>query len=184
MQAGERAAFLVCRPAGHHASQDLAGGYCYLNKCRHRRAGASECRRSAGGTSGHRLSPWQRHATHLLPPIRRILYLAALPPAGKYAFLIGYERELGEGAGKGYTLNLPMPRGTRYAGWRRAPQIALNRIRAYAPEVLVVSPGVDRFDGDPIRGGHPEKPRLPRCRQVPCRVGSAHLFRHGRRLCH
>ncbi|GAC1310594.1 MAG: hypothetical protein NVSMB10_18430 [Steroidobacteraceae bacterium] len=29
--AGERAAFALCRPPGHHAARDLYGGYCFLN---------------------------------------------------------------------------------------------------------------------------------------------------------
>ena len=29
--AGERAAFALCRPPGHHAGADYLGGYCYLN---------------------------------------------------------------------------------------------------------------------------------------------------------
>lgn len=73
-------------------------------------------------------------------------------PQDEYPFLMGYDTELGEGAGKGYTLNLPMPRGTGYADWGPALQTALDRIRAYAPDVLVVSLGVDTFEGDPVGG--------------------------------
>jgi len=28
---GERAAFALCRPPGHHAASDMYGGYCFLN---------------------------------------------------------------------------------------------------------------------------------------------------------
>jgi acetoin utilization deacetylase AcuC-like enzyme len=28
---GQRAAYALCRPPGHHAGSDMAGGYCYLN---------------------------------------------------------------------------------------------------------------------------------------------------------
>ena len=28
---GERAAFALCRPPGHHAGKDYAGGYCFIN---------------------------------------------------------------------------------------------------------------------------------------------------------
>lgn len=31
VQAGERAAFALCRPPGHHAGHALYGGYCFLN---------------------------------------------------------------------------------------------------------------------------------------------------------
>ena len=28
---GEDAAYALCRPPGHHAYRDLAGGFCFLN---------------------------------------------------------------------------------------------------------------------------------------------------------
>ena len=31
MQQGEKCVFSLCRPPGHHASRDMAGGYCYMN---------------------------------------------------------------------------------------------------------------------------------------------------------
>src|SRR5690606_13805282 len=31
LQAGERAAFALCRPPGHHAGSDFMGGYCFIN---------------------------------------------------------------------------------------------------------------------------------------------------------
>lgn len=31
VRAGERSAFALCRPPGHHAHANIAGGYCYLN---------------------------------------------------------------------------------------------------------------------------------------------------------
>ena len=45
-----------------------------------------------------------------------------------------------------------LPRGTGYADWGLALQKALGRIRAYSPDVLVVSLGVDTFDGHPVGG--------------------------------
>src|SRR5829696_4890568 len=42
--AGDRAAFALCRPPGHHAGADYLGGYCYLNNA----AIAAEAARAAG----------------------------------------------------------------------------------------------------------------------------------------
>lgn len=66
--------------------------------------------------------------------------------------LMGYAAETGEGAGKGYSLNLLMPRGTDYGTWSQALAIALGRIRNHHPDVLVASLGVDTFAGDPVGG--------------------------------
>ena len=152
MQAGESAVFSVCRPAGHHASQDLAGGYCYLNNA----AISAQAHLNAGSSRVALLDIDYHHGngTQRIFYDRADVFFASLHcrPQDEYPFLMGYETEVGAGEGKGYNLNLPMPRGTDYAEWGKALQIALDRIVAYAPDVLVVSLGVDTFEGDPVGG--------------------------------
>ena len=65
---------------------------------------------------------------------------------------LGYADETGTGAGQGANLNLPLPRGTDYAAWAAALDHALQAIGAYGAQALVVSLGVDTFEGDPISG--------------------------------
>lgn len=152
MQAGESAVFSICRPAGHHASQDLAGGYCYLNNA----AIAAQAHLNAGARRVAMLDIDYHHGNGT----QRIFYDRAdvlfvslhCRPQDEYPFLTGYDTEVGVGAGKGYNLNLPMPRGTGYVQWGKALQLALKRIEDYAPDVLVVSLGVDTFEGDPVGG--------------------------------
>ena len=43
-----------------------------------------------------------------------------------------------------------MPPGTAYGVWGRALEDACRKIKAYKPDVLVVSLGVDAFKDDPI----------------------------------
>ncbi|WP_282611114.1 histone deacetylase family protein [Pelagibius sp. Alg239-R121] len=152
MKAGEQAVFSVCRPAGHHASQDLAGGYCYLNNA----AIAAQAHLNAGAKRVALLDIDYHHGngTQRIFYDRADVFFASLHcrPQDEYPFLMGYDTETGTGAGKGFNLNLPMPRGTDYTEWARALQVALDRILAYAPEVLVVSLGVDTFEGDPVGG--------------------------------
>jgi len=71
---------------------------------------------------------------------------------------MGYAAEVGKGAGKGYNLNLPMPRGTDFQVWGLALETALERIHNYAPDMLVVSLGVDSFIGDPVGGFELQSP--------------------------
>ena len=49
-------------------------------------------------------------------------------------------------------MNLPLPRGTDYAHWSDALEVALAAIERFGAEALVVSLGVDTFAGDPISG--------------------------------
>ena len=65
---------------------------------------------------------------------------------------MGYADETGHGAGEGANLNLPMARGTDYAQWSEALEVALAAITRFGAQALVVSLGVDTFALDPISG--------------------------------
>ena len=71
-------------------------------------------------------------------------------PLQAFPHFSGFADERGEGIGVGYNLNHPMPRGTDYPAWSSALSDALNQIGVFAPSLLVVSLGVDTFEGDPI----------------------------------
>jgi acetoin utilization deacetylase AcuC-like enzyme len=73
-------------------------------------------------------------------------------PRTEYPFFLGYADETGAGKGEGANLNLPLPRGTDYAHWSDALEVALAAIERFGAEGLVVSLGVDTFAGDPISG--------------------------------
>jgi acetoin utilization deacetylase AcuC-like enzyme len=45
-----------------------------------------------------------------------------------------------------------LPRGTGYAAWAQALETALAAIGKFDAEALVVSLGMDTFEGDPISG--------------------------------
>ena len=42
--------------------------------------------------------------------------------------------------------------GTDYETWKEALNLSINKIKEYSPDVLLVSLGVDTFDGDPVGG--------------------------------
>jgi acetoin utilization deacetylase AcuC-like enzyme len=73
-------------------------------------------------------------------------------PRTEYPFYLGHADETGQGAGLGANLNLPLPRGTNYATWAQALDTALAAIQKFGAEALVVSLGMDTFEGDPISG--------------------------------
>lgn len=152
MKGGESAVFSLCRPPGHHASHDLAGGYCYLNNA----AIASQAHLNAGAKRVAILDIDYHHGngTQAIFYQRSDVFFASLHcrPEDEYPFLMGYPNEGGEGPGKGYNMNLPMPRGTDYLVWGRALEAAIGRIRNLAPDILVVSLGVDTFADDPVGG--------------------------------
>ncbi len=69
---------------------------------------------------------------------------------GHYQRSLVSAEEVGEAAGEGFNLNYPLRWGAGFDLWGAALDRALGRIADYGPEVLVVSLGVDTFEGDPI----------------------------------
>jgi acetoin utilization deacetylase AcuC-like enzyme len=145
-----RAVFALCRPPGHHAARDLYGGYCFLNNA----AIAAQALVDKGAARVAILDVDFHHGNgtqDIFYERADVLYLSLHgDPAEAFPYFLGYADERGAGAGEGFNLNLPLPRGASFAQWREALEIALARIRGFAPEALVVSLGVDTFAGDPI----------------------------------
>ena len=71
-------------------------------------------------------------------------------PALEYPFYLGYADERGAGAGLGYNRNYPMPAGTPAAAWFDTLEQACADIRQAGCDALVVSLGLDTYEGDPI----------------------------------
>ncbi|MFY3383878.1 histone deacetylase family protein [Paracidovorax sp. MALMAid1276] len=147
---GERAAFCCTRPPGHHAGPDFMGGYCFLNNA----AVAAQLMRNEGAARVALLDVDYHHGngTQSIFYDRDDVLFVSLhgDPRTEYPFFLGHADETGRGPGAGYNLNLPMPAGTTVAGWMEALEQACVRIARYGADALVVSLGLDAFEGDPI----------------------------------
>jgi len=67
----------------------------------------------------------------------------------------GFEDEIGEGPGKGYCVNVPLPVGTYDQEYMRAFKvIVLPLIGAFNPDVIVFELGADALAGDPLANLH------------------------------
>ena len=82
-------------------------------------------------------------------------------PETEYPWFLGYADERGEGRGEGHTLNLPLSAGSGWDVYEDALGTALDAVRRYAPDALVVSLGVDTFAADPISAFRLEVPHYP-----------------------
>ena len=149
---GARSAFALTRPPGHHAGPDFFGGYCFLNNA----AIAAQSLRDAGVERVAVLDIDFHHGngTQAIFYDRADVFFASVhgDPRTEYPFYLGHADERGEGAGAGCNLNLPLPRGTGFAAWRDALVAALKDIAAFKAGALVVSLGLDTFEGDPVAG--------------------------------
>ncbi|WP_313349436.1 histone deacetylase family protein [Paracoccus sp. (in: a-proteobacteria)] len=150
IDAGEGAAFALCRPPGHHAGRDYFGGYCFLNNA----AIAARYFRDGGARRVAVLDIDYHHGngTQDIFYDRADVLTVSIhgDPVQEYPYYIGFADETGEGAGAGCNLNLPLPWGSDFTAWSAELDKGLERIADFAPDRLVVSLGVDTFEEDPI----------------------------------
>ncbi|HEY2685197.1 MAG TPA: histone deacetylase family protein [Steroidobacteraceae bacterium] len=150
LQAGERAAFSLCRPPGHHAARDMYGGYCFLNNA----ALAAQYLRDNGAARVAILDVDYHHGNgtqDIFYERDDVLYVSLhARPEDAFPYFLGYADETGSGQGLGFNLNFPMPLGTEFATWEAALAAGMKRIAEFGADALVVSLGVDTFERDPI----------------------------------
>lgn len=145
----ERMAFSACRPPGHHATSNYCGGYCYLNN----NALAAQSFIDGGARRVAILDVDYHHGngTQSIFYERNDVMTISLhaDPKVEYPFFLGYADEPGEGVGHGFNINYPLPFGTGWDSYSEALADALQRLRGFSPDVLVVALGLDTFAGDP-----------------------------------
>lgn len=147
--AGERLAYALCRPSGHHAQRDRAGGFCYVNNA------AVATQRLV--QQFHRVAVLDVDAHHG-DGTQQIFYERAdvltvsthADPDHYYPFYSGRADERGAGAGLGKNLNLPLAHGSGNAEFLTALDAGVAAVRAHAPAALVLCMGFDTFGDDPL----------------------------------
>ncbi|MBY5809136.1 histone deacetylase family protein [Rhizobium leguminosarum] len=147
---GNRFAFALCRPPGHHAGIDLFGGYCFINN-----SGVAAQRLLDSGARKVAVLDVDFHhgnGTQDLFYCRGDVFTASLhgDPMQAFPYFLGHADEEGEGEGAGANRNYPMPPGTPWDIWSSALADALTRIKTFGAEAVVVALGVDTFERDPI----------------------------------
>jgi acetoin utilization deacetylase AcuC-like enzyme len=145
-----KAAFCATRPPGHHAGADFMGGYCFLNNA----AVAAQTLRNAGCGKVAILDVDYHHGNgtqSIFYDRADVLFVSIHgDPRTEYPFYLGQADELGEGAGQGFNLNLPLPAGSSKAVWFAALATACQKIKQFGADALVISLGLDTFADDPI----------------------------------
>ncbi|MCG8694898.1 MAG: histone deacetylase family protein [Minwuiales bacterium] len=146
---GARVVYSLCRPPGHHAYSDMAGGFCFLNNVA---IAAQFCRSKVDRVAILDVDVHHGNGTQGIFYDRPDVLFCSLhgDPAGFYPFFAGYVDERGAGDGQGTNLNLPLPRGTGDDAYLDVLAGALDAIVAYKPDVLLVSLGLDAQENDPL----------------------------------
>ncbi|RWE37551.1 MAG: histone deacetylase family protein [Mesorhizobium sp.] len=151
VMAGASGAYALCRPPGHHAFADVAGGFCFINNSA---VAAQVLRKQAARVAILDVDLHHGNGTQGIFYARPDVLSVSLhaDPVRFYPFFWGHADERGEGPGLGYNFNLPLPRKSADAAFLEALGVAFQRIRAFSPDVLVVALGLDAFEGDPFGG--------------------------------
>ena len=147
---GERTAYGLCRPPGHHAARALYAGYCFFNNA----AVAADAVVRATGERVGILDVDFHHGNGTQQIFWRrgdVRYVSLHgDPDRQYPYFLGRATEMGEGDGRGENLNLPLPAGTDDATYLATLDRALEALQAVPGSVIVVSLGFDTFTLDPL----------------------------------
>lgn len=147
---GAGSVYALCRPPGHHAYSDQAGGFCFLNN---------------SAIAAQRLLDAGRRPVILDVDVHHgngtqgIFYARGdvltisihADPTAFYPFFWGYAGETGEGAGMGANLNLPLAMGSRTDAMLSALGTAFDAIRDFGADVIIVALGLDAHEADPFQ---------------------------------
>ena len=148
---GENAAYALCRPPGHHAGMETAGGFCYLNNSA---IAASTLRRNHARVAILDVDLHHGNGTQDIFYDRGDVLTVSIhaDPVRFYPFFWGYADETGEGEGAGANLNLPLPRGSKDDAFLEMLALALQKTSDFSPDAVVIALGLDAYEGDPIAG--------------------------------
>lgn len=144
-------AFVVARPPGHHAERVEAMGFCFFNTI----ACVAEWLRERPGIDRVFIFDFDVHhgnGTQHLFETRDDVYYASIH---RYPFYpgTGAADEIGEGAGRGFTKNIPLRGGEGDAAFLRATEDEIVRIiDDYQPQAILLSSGFDAHRRDPLGG--------------------------------
>ncbi|MFM8268339.1 MAG: histone deacetylase family protein [Ilumatobacteraceae bacterium] len=168
---GERAAYGLCRPPGHHATSSLYGGYCFFNN-------AAVVAHHIAATTGTKVTVLDvdyhhGNGTQQIFYDRDDVQYVSLhgDPARAYPFNVGFADETGSGRGLGSTVNVPLAARTDDDAYVSALAAVCDSISRFGPSTIVVSLGLDTFITDPIADLAVTTDGMRRCGAVVAELG-------------
>jgi acetoin utilization deacetylase AcuC-like enzyme len=147
--AGETA-FAVARPPGHHAGMDYGMGFCLTNH-----AAVAAGHALSGGLEKVAILDWDVHHGNGTQDIfygdGRVLYLSV--HQSPFYPGTGEAGEVGDGKGRGFTANVPLPAGSGEEVYAAVfAGVFAPVLREFRPGVILISAGFDAHEDDLLGG--------------------------------
>jgi acetoin utilization deacetylase AcuC-like enzyme len=148
-----KAAYALCRPPGHHAFSERAGGFCFLANSA---IAAQFLRRSHEKVAILDVDVHHGNGTQGIFYERGDVLTCSIhaDPMNYYPFYWGHGHENGAGEGEGANLNIPVPVKSGNQVWFAAVDKACEAISASGATALVIALGLDAHEADPLMGGN------------------------------
>jgi acetoin utilization deacetylase AcuC-like enzyme len=145
-----RNAFVAVRPPGHHALADAPMGFCLFNNI----ALAARYAQKEKGYKKIFIIDWDVHhgnGTQWAFYDDPSVFFCSFHQYPFWPYDSGWYLEDGSREGRGYNLNIPLPRGTGDRGYLKAFDTLVEPIiLAYQPDLILVSAGYDAHRQDPL----------------------------------
>ncbi|CAJ0838771.1 20592_t:CDS:10 [Entrophospora sp. SA101] len=145
--------FCLCRPPGHHANQNLCGGYCFLNNVAIVTNILIDKEKNLKKVVILDIDYHHGNGTQdIFYSDSNPLYVS-FHAENDYPWYTGDESEIGIGEGESYNINVPLSKNTDDQQYlEQLKNIINNKIIPYNANYLAVSLGVDTYKDDPIGG--------------------------------
>ncbi|MBA2777730.1 histone deacetylase family protein [Billgrantia kenyensis] len=148
---GHGTTYALCRPPGHHAGPDRAGGFCFLNNSA---LAATVLRENFSRVAILDVDLHHGNGTQDIFYYRGDVWTGSLhaDPSNFYPFFWGGANEEGMGEGLCANANLPLPLGSDGKVFLEALEVLIAQMDAFRPEAVVVALGLDAHRDDPLAG--------------------------------
>ena len=142
-------AFCCMRPPGHHAEVEQIMGFCFFNNA----AVAAHYLRAECGCDKVAIIDWDIHhgnGTQHIFEADGSVFFCSIHQSPLYPGT-GAADERGLGAGRGQTLNIPVPAGSTDADYiRHFTDTIIPAIDQFQPDFILLSAGFDAHRSDPL----------------------------------
>ncbi len=144
--------FCAVRPPGHHAERSRAMGFCYFNNV----AIAAKYIQKEHAIDRVLILDWDVHhgngTQHIFEEDPTIFYISFHQDPSSCYPGTGWAIETGNGQGKGYTMNFPMPPGSGDKAYLNAMESVEQTMDYFKPQFVLISAGFDAHMADPLAG--------------------------------